>query len=129
MRVAAESGHMMGWRTEQSQLFSSPISRRLADEFFEAVREYIRWSFGNPGRGDVYRYLVRISLVCGRVDGYADPLPDEVFDAVKFLLTDRQLKEKLRANRTYDTAAYCFLAVIKDKKRSYSENELDHERN
>jgi hypothetical protein len=69
---------MMGRQTgEQSQRFSSPISGKLADEFFEAVREYIRWSFGSSGRGDVYRYLVRISLVCGRIDGYADLLPDE----------------------------------------------------
>jgi hypothetical protein len=118
---------MMGRQTEQSQSFSSPISRKLANEFFEALREYIRWSFGSPERGDVYRYLVRIALVCGRVDGYADPLPDDVFDVVKFLLTDRQLKEELRAHRTYDTAARCFLAVIKDKERSYSENERGHE--
>ena len=69
------------------------------------------------------RQLVRISLVCGRVEGFTDPLPDEVFDAVDFLLIDRHRKAELRANRTYDTAARCFLEVIEDKKRKYSENE------
>jgi hypothetical protein len=104
------------------------ISRRLADEFFEAVRGYIRWNFGNAAPADVDRHLVRISLVCGRVNGYTDPLPDDVFDAVDFLVTDGRHKEELRASPTYDTAARCFLAAIEDKKRSYSENEQDHER-
>jgi hypothetical protein len=107
----------------------SPISRRLAQEFFEAVREYIRWNFGSGASADVDRHLVRISLVCGRVAGYTDPLPDVVFDAVDFLLTDRQHKEELRASPIYDTAPRCFLAAIQDKKRSYSKNEQGHEQN
>jgi hypothetical protein len=71
----------------------------------------------------VDRHLVRISLVCGRVDGFTDPLPDDVFDAVDFLLIDRRHKAELRANPTYDTAARCFLEAIEEKKRKYSENE------
>jgi len=62
-------------------------------------------------------------LVCGRAGGFTDPLPDEVFDAVDFLLIDRHRKAELRANRTYATAARCFLEAIEDKKRKYSENE------
>jgi hypothetical protein len=100
------------------------ISPRLAEEFFEAVREYIRWDLGDPEPSiTVDRHLVRISLVCGRVEGFTDPLPDEVFEAVNFLLMDRHRKAKLRTDRTYDTAARCFLGAIEDKKRKYSENE------
>jgi hypothetical protein len=103
---------------------SPSISPRLAEEFFEAVREYIRWNFGDPEPSiTVDRHLVRISLVCGRVDGFTDPLPDEVFDAVDFLLIDRRRRAELRANRTYATAARCFREAIEDKKRKYSENE------
>jgi hypothetical protein len=100
------------------------ISPRLAEEFFEAVREYIRWDLGDPEPSiTVDRHLVRISLVCGRVEGFTDPLPDEVFEAVKFLLMDRHRRAELRADRTYDTAARYFREAIEDKKREYSENE------
>jgi hypothetical protein len=100
------------------------ISPRLAEEFFESVREYIRWNFGDPDPSfTVDRYLVRISLVCGRVDGFTDPLPDDVFDAVDFLLTDSNHKAELRANPTYTTAARCFIEAIEDQKRKYLQNE------
>jgi len=100
------------------------ISPMLAEEFFEAVREYIRWDLGDPQPSiTVDRHLVRISLVCGRVEGFTDPLPDDVFEALNFLLVDRHRKAKLLADRTYDTAARCFLEAIEDKKREYSENE------
>jgi hypothetical protein len=71
----------------------------------------------------VYRHLVRISLVCGHVDGFTDPLPGDVFDAMDFLLIDRRQRAELHANPTYDTAARCFLEAIEDKKREYSGNE------
>ena len=74
---------------------SPSISPRLAKDFLETVREYIRWNFGNPDPRGVDRHLVRISLVCGRVDGYTDPLPDDVFDEVNFLLTDSRHREEL----------------------------------
>jgi len=100
------------------------ISPRLAAEFFEAAREYIRWNFGNSERNAVDRFLVRISLVCGRVNGYTDPLPDDVFAAVEFLLNDRQRKAELHANPTYDTAARCFLEAIEERKYPKSEQAL-----
>jgi hypothetical protein len=61
---------------------AATISLRLAEEFSEAVRDYIRWSFGNLEPSATYRHLVRISLVCGRVHGYSDPLPDDVLEEV-----------------------------------------------
>jgi hypothetical protein len=103
---------------------SPSISPRLAEEFFEAIRDYIRWSFGDPEPNTtIDRHLVRISLVCGRVDVFNDPLPAEVFDALEFLLIDERHKAELRANRTYATGARCFREAIEDKKRKYSENE------
>ena len=62
-------------------------------------------------------------MVFGRLEGYTDPLPDDVFDAVDFLLVDKRHKAELRANRTYDVAARCFLEAIEVKKRKYSESE------
>jgi hypothetical protein len=100
---------------------SASISPKLAAEFFDAVRGYIRWRFGNHDPSALDRQLVRISLVCGRVNGYADPLPDDVFDAVEFLLTDARRKEELHANPTYDTAARCFLKAVEEQK--YPKNE------
>lgn len=100
------------------------IPARLANEFFEAVREYLRWSLGDPEPSiTVDRYLVRISLVCGRVDSFTDQLPDDVFYALCFLMggsRHKRLKDELRADRTYTTAARCFLELIEDKKRSCS---------
>ena len=60
---------------------------------------------------------MRISLVCGRLKGYPDPLPDDVLDAVEFLLTDSRHRAELRANPTYDTAARFFLEAIEAKKQ------------
>ncbi len=105
---------------------SRPISPRLAKEFFEAVREYIRWNLGDPEPSiTVDRYVVPISLLCDRVSGFNDPLPDEVSDAMCFIIdgTQAQLKKELRAERTYATAARCLLELIEDKKRKYPRRE------
>jgi hypothetical protein len=61
-------------------------------------------------------------LVCGRVDNFTDALPDEVFYALCFLMdgAHTRLKNELRADRTYATAARCFLELIEDKKRRFS---------
>ena len=101
---------------------SISIPPRLAKEFFEAVREYLRWHLGDPEPSmTVDRYLVRISFVCGRVDNFTDALPDEVFYALCFLMdgAHTRLKNELRADRTYATAARCFLELIEDKKRRF----------
>jgi hypothetical protein len=49
-----------------------------------------------------------------------DPLPEDVFNALYVLALDdthRPLKEELRADRTYATAARCFLELIEAKKQ------------
>jgi hypothetical protein len=68
--------------------------------------------------------LIPISAVCRRVDIFTDPLPDEVFDAFYFLAagnTQRYLKEKLIADRTYATGAWCLLKLIEDRKARWRE--------
>jgi hypothetical protein len=41
-----------------------PISRKLAEEFFEAIREYVRWAFGHPKKPLPFDRYVQLSLVC-----------------------------------------------------------------
>ena len=62
-----------------------PISSELAETFFEAVREYVRWTFGNPEPTvNFHQHPILISMACRRVEDFTDPLPDEVFNAVCF---------------------------------------------
>ena len=100
-----------------------PISPELAETFFEAVREYVRWTVGNP-EPTVTSYQIPISMACQRVEHFTDPLPDEVFNAVCFLLmgaTERHLKEKLDADRTYAGAAQCLLKLVENRQTEWRE--------
>jgi hypothetical protein len=102
----------------------SPISRRLAEEFFEAVREYIHWAFGRPQQPLPFDRYVQLSLVCGRVISLTDPLPEDVFDALYMLaIDDRALKEELSVDRTYATAARILLELIEAKKESIEKSD------
>jgi hypothetical protein len=100
-----------------------PISPKLADTFFEAVREYVRWGFMGPEPSitDDQDELIPISTVCRRVDTFTDPLPDEVFDALYFLAPQKHLKEKLDAERTYATGAQFLLKLIEDRKAEWGQ--------
>jgi hypothetical protein len=95
------------------------IPPKLAEIFFEAVRAYIRWPFAASEPAIIVDQdgPISISTICSRVDVFTDdPLPDEVFNALYFLNTHRELKEKLSADRTYSTAAQCLLKLIEDRK-------------
>jgi hypothetical protein len=102
-----------------------PISPELAETFFEAVREYVRWIFGNPEPTVTFhQHPIPVSMVCRRVEDFTDPLPDEVFNAVCFLVmgpTERHLKEKLGAGRTYASAAQCLLKLIEGRQAEWRE--------
>jgi hypothetical protein len=63
------------------------ISPRLAEEFFEAVREYVRWAFSRPERPLTFEYI-QFSLVSGRVASFTDSLPEDVFNALYVLAID-----------------------------------------
>jgi len=98
------------------------IPPKLAETFFEAVRAYARWTFATPEPGiKVNQDFVQISTVCRHVDVFTDPLPDEVFNALYFLSTQRQLEEKLGTARTYATAAQCLLKLIEDRNAEWHE--------
>jgi len=107
------------------------ISRTLADEFFEAVREYVRLAFSRPERPLTFDRYIQLSLVCGRVGSFSDLLPDDVFNALYVLAIDdthRPRKEELSAYPTYATAARCFLELIEAKKQKIEKsNEVDRE--
>ena len=102
-----------------------PISPELAETFFEAVREYVRWTFGNPEPTvNFHQNAMPIGTLCRHVEDFTDPLPDEVFNALCFLVmgpTERQLKEKLGADRTYASAAQCLLKLIEDRQTEWRE--------
>jgi len=94
-----------------------PINQNLANEFFEAVREYVRWAFGHPKQPLPFDRYVQLSLVCGRVVGSTDLLPEDAFDTLTTLaIDDVQTKEELRLDRTYATAARILMQLI-DAKR------------
>jgi hypothetical protein len=102
---------------------SISIPPRLAKEFFEAVREYLRWHLGDPEPSITsIATWSGSALYVGRVDNFTDALPDEVFYALCFLMdgAHTRLKNELRGDRTYATAARCFLELIEDKKRRFS---------
>ena len=76
---------------------STPIPPKLADAFFDAVRAYIRWAFAAPQPTiTIDQDAVSISSVCERVSIFADPIPDEAFNALYFVAsTQKPLREKL----------------------------------
>jgi hypothetical protein len=101
------------------------ITPKLAEEFFDAVREYVRWAFSYPEQPLTFARYIQLSLVCGRVSSFTDPLPDDVFDALYLLALDdthRHLKEELSAHRTYATAARCFQEVIDKREKMEKSN-------
>ena len=100
-----------------------PLSPQLADAFFAAVRGYVRWGYMGPEPGitNEENELIPISTVCRRVDTFTDRLPDEVCNALCFLTTQKHLKEKLDAERTYATGAQLLLKLIEDRKAQWDE--------
>jgi len=70
---------------EMSQPVVPPISPKLTDEFFEAVREYIRWAYGHPQEPLPFERYVQLCLACGRVANSTELLPQDVFDALCIL--------------------------------------------
>jgi hypothetical protein len=100
-----------------------PISPKLADAFFDAVRAYIRWAFATPmPTVTVDEEEIPISSVCERVAIFADLIPDEAFNALYFIAsTQRPLREKLGEDRTYATGAQCLLKLIGDRQAEWRE--------
>ena len=119
-RTGETEGRMVNSSSEKPA-----ISPQLAETFFEAVRAYVRWTFGNPEpTATFYRDALPISTVCRSVDRFTDPLPADVFDALCFLVAgkaNKHLKEKLEADRTYATGARCLLKLIEARQTEWRE--------
>jgi hypothetical protein len=95
-----------------------PINQRLRQEFFEAVREYVRWAFGHPKQPLPFNRYVQLSLVCGRVADSTDLLSQDAFDTLMTLaIEDAQRKEELRVDRTHVTAARILMELIDAKRQ------------
>jgi hypothetical protein len=95
-----------------------PCTRKLADEFFEAIREYVRWAFGHPKQPLPFSQYIQLSLVCGRVSDSTDLLRQDAFDTLTMLaIENAQRKEELTVNRTYATAARILMELIDAKRQ------------
>ena len=106
------------------------ISPKLAQTFFDGIQEYVRWAYGHPEQPLPLDRYIQLSLIGGRVDGFTDPLPDDVFSALYVLAIDdvhSNLKEQLSADPTYATASRCFLELIEAKKERIRTIERDRE--
>src|SRR6202022_1091682 len=97
--ISGATGQAAG--VSASEAMDEPISPKLADAFFEAVRGYVRWGFirPEPSVTDHQGELIPISAVCRRVDKFTDPLPEEGFVAFFFFPRQKHLKEMLNADR------------------------------
>jgi hypothetical protein len=99
------------------------IPPRLAEAFFDAVRAYILWAFAGPQPTiAIGQDVASISSVCERVGIFADLLPDETFNVLYFVAsTQKPLREKLSADRTYASGAHCLLKLIEDRQAEWRE--------
>jgi hypothetical protein len=99
------------------------IPPKLAEAFFDAVRAYIRWAFADPQPTiAIDEVVIPISGACERVSIFTDSLPDETFNALYFVAsTQKHLREKLGADRSYATGAQCLLKLIEDRQAEWRE--------
>ena len=106
------------------------ISPKLAKAFFDAIQEYVHWTYGHPEQALPLKRYIQLSFIGGRVDGFTDPLPHDVLTALCVLAIDdahSHLKEQVYADRTYATASRCFLELIEAKKERIRTIERDRE--
>ena len=106
------------------------ISPKLAKAFFDAIQQYVRWTYGHPEQALPLKRYIQLSLIGGRVDGFTDPLPHDVLTALCILAIDdahSHLKEQVYADRTYATASRCFLELVAAKKERILTTEWDCE--
>lgn len=111
-------GHIQVAQERPQLVARAGINCRLAEEFFGAVREYVRWAFGHAKEPLPFNRYVQLSLVCGRVAELNDPLPQDAFDTMMMLaIEDARSKEELRVNRTYATAGRILMELIDAKRQ------------
>jgi hypothetical protein len=94
------------------------IDHRLVEEFFEAVREYIRWAFSRPQSLLASDRYVQLCSVCRRVASSTERLPPEVFDTLYIIAlhdAPAALKEELSLIPTYGTAGSVLWQLIEAK--------------
>jgi hypothetical protein len=99
------------------------MPQELRAAFRDAVWSYAGW---NPTRPEPHVQVgstaQAISAVCGLVEGFADPLPTDIFNRLMSYLREIRytlLRQKLVAERSYAAAGRCFLRLIEDRKRHF----------
>jgi hypothetical protein len=99
------------------------MPRELRVAFRDAVWSYAGWNPTQPEpQVQVGSTAQAISAVCGLVEGFADPLPTDIFDRLMSYLREIRytlLRQKLVAERSYAAAGRCFLRLIEDRKRHF----------
>jgi hypothetical protein len=112
-------------RQSKSTTRSSParIPQELRAAFRNAVWSYADWNPTEPEpEVQVGGSAAPISAVCGRVEGFADRLPADIFERLMSYLREIRytlLRQKLVAERSYAAAGRCFLRLIEDRKRHF----------
>jgi hypothetical protein len=94
----------------------------LADRFADAVARYHDWTPSIPElEVSIDRKPFTTSAVCSLVDSCRDKLPEPIFDRLLYYmdLNSSDLKERLAADRTYATVAYCFRELIRRRIAGY----------
>ncbi len=96
-----------------------PIPRDLSEAFHEVVRQFSDWRPPEPEREvSVKQRPYTMSEVCGLADGFAELMPDEVFDQLLSYMDARhlELRGELAKDRSYANGARSLLKLINDRK-------------
>lgn len=102
---------------------SDPMPSHLIEAFHQVVRFFSDWRPPEPERevrieGNFYT----MTEVCGLLSTCSVGLPAEIFDRLYSVYMDARhshLREKLGAERSYATGAYCLCKLIDDRKAEY----------
>ena len=99
----------------------------VAQAFQQAVAMYEFWTPRHPDEQalSVNHQCYSIAAVCGLLDKFSDPLPDNVLRALLSYIDESHgdLRVKLAATPTYATGAQCLLKLMQNRTARYAEKE------
>ena len=99
-----------------------PLLENLSEAFNNAVWLFADWTSSLPElEVSLDRKPFSMSAVCGLVDGFSDPLPEQVVDRLLsyMRIQHAELKHKLTLDRSYAVGARCLLGLIDSRKAEY----------
>jgi hypothetical protein len=101
---------------------SDPIPERLSEAFHHAVWLFDDWTPSVPElEVSLDRKPFSMSAVCGLVDTFNDPLPEQIVDRLLSYMhiQHAELRGKLAQDRSYAGGARCLLGLIDSRKAEY----------